>query len=100
MEQKIRKLLKQYGAEDNEIENFMCDLLDTKEDIDDLDEDVKKDNTEEPYDNTDLDDEDFLLNKKNLATLKATEEGKRLIINAPKMAKEELAEAVKKLLSK
>ena len=35
-ETKIRKLLKKYGAEDNEIENFMQDLADFKEDIEEL----------------------------------------------------------------
>lgn len=98
-ETKIRELLKKYGVENEKIENFINNLAEYKEDVEDLEHDVKKDNEEEPYDLTDEDDEDFLFNKKNLAILKATEEGRKLIINAPKMAKEELAEAVKKLLA-
>lgn len=97
---KIRELLKKYGAEDKEIENFMQELAESKENVEDLEHDIKKDNEEEPYDKTDEDDEEYLFNAKNLEILKATEEGKKLIIDAPKMAKEELAEAVKKLLSK
>ena len=117
---KIRELLKKYGAEDKEIENFMNDLKDYKEDIEDLNdaiEDEKKgaedyqemqevnkdDSNDELFEENEDDEEnhdDYLFNAKNLEILKATEEGKKLIIDAPKMAKEELAEAVKKLLSK
>jgi len=95
-EQKIRKLLKQYGAEDNEIENFMQDLLDTKED---LEHDLDIDKEENQADTEVEDDEEFLLNNDNREKLKLTKEGVDLIINAPKMAKEELAEAIKKVLS-
>ena len=37
-QQKIRKLLKRYGAEEQEIENFIQDLIDYKEDIEQIDE--------------------------------------------------------------
>lgn len=84
-ENKIRKLLKQYGAEDNEIENFMRDLAEVKDDVED---DVE-------------DEEDFnYLDEDTMTKLKATEEGKDLIMNAPKMAKDELKKAIMEYLSK
>ena len=117
-ENKIRQLLKKYGADDNEIENFMQDLADTKEDIEDLeekhDEEIedkgKYQEFKEENNNDELDEgieeiqedeeehKDYLFNAKNMEILKATDEGKRLIINAPKMAKDELERAIKKLL--
>lgn len=82
-ENKIRKLLKQYGAEDNEIENFMRDLAEVKDDVEDEEED------------------DFnYLDEETMTKLKATEEGKDLIMNAPKMAKDELKKAIMDYLSK
>lgn len=83
-EAKIRRLLKEYGAEDKEIENFMEDLKDTKEEIEEKEED----------------EEDFVLSPKNLEVLKATEEGKDLIMKAPEMTKEELKKAVYEFLKK
>lgn len=81
-ENKIRKLLKQYGAVDEEIENFMTDLYETKDEMKD-------------------DEEDFnYLDGDTMAKLKATKEGQDLIINAPKMAKDELKKAIKDYLSK
>lgn len=77
-EKKIRDLLKRYGAEDNEIENFMADLKDTKEEIE---EEIEED-------------EDYVLSPKNLEVLKATEDGKDLIMRAPEMTKEELKKAI------
>lgn len=80
-EQKIRSLLKRYGAVDEEIENFMQDLADYKEDAEE--------------------DDDFnYLDDDTMTKLKATEEGKDLILNAPKMAKEELKKAIMEYLSK
>lgn len=77
---KIRTLLKRYGAEDTEIENFMEDLENLKDEIEE--------------------DDDFnYLDNDTMEKLKATEEGKDLIMNAPKMAKEELKVAIKKYLS-
>lgn len=77
---KIRTLLKRYGAEDTEIENFMEDLENLKDEIEE--------------------DDDFnYLDNDTMEKLKATEEGKDLIMNAPKMAKEELKAAIKKYLS-
>lgn len=83
-EAKIRRLLKEYGAEDKEIENFMEDLKDTKEEIEEKEED----------------EEEFVLSPKNLEVLKATEEGKDLIMKAPEMTKEELKKAVYEFLKK
>lgn len=83
-EAKIRRLLKEYGAEDKEIENFMEDLKDTKEEIEEKEED----------------EEEFVLSPKNLEVLKATEEGKDLIMKAPEMTKEELKKAVYDFLKK
>lgn len=83
-EAKIRRLLKEYGAEDKEIDNFMEDLKDTKEEIEEKEED----------------EEDFVLSPKNLEVLKATEEGKDLIMKAPEMSKEELKKAVYEFLKK
>lgn len=81
-ENKIRSLLKRYGAVDEEIENFMQDLADYKEDAEE-------------------DEEDFnYLDGDTMTKLKATEEGKDLILNAPKMAKEELKKAIMDYLSK
>lgn len=80
-EAKIRSLLKRYGAVDEEIENFMQDLADYKEDAEE--------------------DDDFnYLDGDTMTKLKATEEGKDLILNAPKMAKEELKKAIMEYLSK
>ena len=82
-ENKIRKLLKQYGAEDSEIENFMRDLADYKDGAEEDEED------------------DFnYLDEETMTKLKATEEGKDLIMNAPKMAKDELKKAIMDYLSK
>lgn len=81
-ENKIRKLLKQYGAEDNEIENFMRDLAEVKDDVEDEEEDFN------------------YLDEETMTKLKATEEGKDLIMNAPKMAKDELKKAIMDYLSK
>jgi len=83
-EAKIRRLLKEYGAEDKEIENFMEDLKNTKEEIEEKEED----------------EEEFVLSPKNLEVLKATEEGKDLIMKAPEMTKEELKKAVYEFLKK
>lgn len=78
---KIRKLLQEYGADGKEIENFMQDLADYKEDAEE--------------------DDDFnYLDGDTMTKLKATEEGKDLILNAPKMAKEELKKAIMDYLSK
>ena len=83
-EAKIRRLLKEYGAEDKEIENFMEDLKDTKEEIEEKEDE----------------DDEFVLSPKNLEVLKATEEGKDLIMKAPEMSKEELKKAVYEFLKK
>lgn len=81
-ELKIRKLLKMYGAEDGEIENFMQDLKDFKDDVEEDEED------------------DFnYLDNDTMEKLKATEKGKDLIMNAPKMAKDELQKAIKEYLT-
>lgn len=79
---KIRNLLKRYGAEDNEIENFMTDLYETKDEMKDEEEDFN------------------YLDGDTMTKLKATEEGKDLIMNAPKMAKDELKKAIMDYLSK
>lgn len=80
--EKIRNLLKRYGAKDEEIENFMTDLYEAKDETKD-------------------DEEDFnYLDGDTMAKLKATKEGQDLIINAPKMAKDELKKAIKDYLSK
>ena len=81
-ENKIRKLLKQYGAEDSEIENFMRDLAEVKDDVEDEEDDFN------------------YLDEETMTKLKATEEGKDLIMNAPKMAKDELKKAIMDYLSK
>ena len=80
---KIRNLLKRYGADDKEIENFMTDLYEAKDENEDAEED------------------DFnYLDSDTMSKLKLTEEGKDLIMNAPKMAKDELKKAIKEYLSK
>ena len=119
-EQKIRELLKKYGADENEIENFMQDLADTKEDVKDLDvakedetkgqkeyQEMKDTNNDDSMDekleeikDDEEEHEDYLLNEKTLQILKQTKEGQDLIINAPKMAKEELKQAIVKFLQK
>lgn len=87
-QEKIRVLLKRYGADGKEIENFMRDLLEFKE-ADEEDE-IKEDEGK-----------DFnYLDEETMAKLRATEEGKDLIMNAPKMAKDELEKAIKEYLSK
>ena len=80
---KIRNLLKRYGADDKEIENFMTDLYEAKDENEDAEED------------------DFnYLDSDTMSKLKLTEEGKDLIMNAPKMAKDELKKAIMEYLSK
>ncbi len=80
-EKKIRTLLKRYGADDREIDNFMEDLVNYKQESEE--------------------DEDFnYLDGDTMAKLKATKEGQDLIINAPKMAKDELKKAITDYLSK
>lgn len=80
-EKKIRTLLKRYGADDREIDNFMEDLVNYKQESEE--------------------DEDFnYLDGDTMSKLKATEEGKDLIMNAPKMAKDELKKAIMEYLSK
>lgn len=88
-EVKIRKLLQEYGASPEEIENFMTDLYEMKDDIkDDMEDSIEED-------------DDFnYLDGDTMAKLKATEEGQNLIINAPKMAKDELKKAITEYLSK
>lgn len=81
-ENKIRNLLKRYGAKDEEIENFMTDLYETKDEMKDEEEDFN------------------YLDGDTMSKLKATKEGQDLIINAPKMAKDELKKAIKDYLSK
>ena len=84
---KIRKLLQEYGADGKEIENFMRDLADYKEAVEE--DEIKEDEDDFNY----LDDD-------TMTKLKATEEGKDLIMNAPKMAKDELKKAIMEYLSK
>lgn len=79
----IRSLLKQYHAQDEEIENFMQDLQEVKEEIADENEE---------------DDFNYLDND-TMEKLKATEQGKDLIMNAPKMAKDELKKAIQEYLT-
>ena len=80
-EKRIRTLLKRYGADDREIDNFMEDLVNYKQESEE--------------------DEDFnYLDGDTMSKLKATEEGKDLIMNAPKMAKDELKKAIQDYLSK
>ena len=86
-EAKIRKLLQEYGADGKEIENFMRDLADYKEAVEE--DEIKEDEEDFNY----LDDD-------TMTKLKATEEGKDLIMNAPKMAKDELKKAIMEYLSK
>lgn len=80
--EQIRNLLKLYGAEDKEIENFMKDLYETKDEMKDEEEDFN------------------YLDGDTMSKLKATKEGQDLIINAPKMAKDELKKAIMEYLSK
>jgi len=96
MEDKIRNLLAKYGVDEEKINNFMDELQDTKEDEE---HDLDIDKNENQADTEVEDDEEYLLNADNRDKLKLTKEGTDLIINAPKMAKEELAEAIKKLLN-
>lgn len=86
---KIRNLLSKYGASPEEIENFMTDLYEMKDDIkDDMEDSIEED-------------DDFnYLDGDTMTKLKATEEGQNLIINAPKMAKDELKKAITEYLSK
>ena len=117
-ELKIRELLEKYGVEKEKVDDFLKELNEVKEDVEDLEEkhdeeieDNKKyQEFKEENNNDELDEgieeiqededehKDYLFNAKNMEILKATEDGKRLIINAPKMAKDELERAIKKLL--
>lgn len=117
---KIEKLLAKYGADEEEIKNFMKDLAEMKDDIEEMgdmqeDENKGQDEYNDFAENNNLDEndnklkeiakdeeqhEDFLLNAQNVALLKATQEGKELLINAPTMAKDELEKAIKEYLLK
>lgn len=78
---KIKKLLKDYGASDKEINNFIKDLQEDKEEIEE--------------------DEDFnYLDSETMNKLRADDKGKDIIMNAPSMKKEELKKLVKEYLSK
>lgn len=79
--EKIKKLLEKYGVEEEKIDNFIKDLEDYKEEA------------EEEQDN-----EPYILNAETLNVLKATKEGRDLILKAPKLKKEELAEEIKKFI--
>lgn len=118
--EKIRKLLEKYGAPQDAIEDFMNDLYETKDDIEEMgdmqkDEKQGQDEYNDFAEKNNLDEndnklkeiakdeeqhEDFLLNAQNVALLKATQEGKELLINAPTMAKDELEKAIKEYLLK
>ena len=115
---KIKELLIKYGVDESKVEDFIKELDETKEDIQDLEESRKEEEQGvEDYqkqkdtnnDNTDdemLEDikedeskhEEYLLNAENIQLLKATEKGKDLLMNAPEMAKEELEKAIKEYL--
>lgn len=76
---KIKKLLKDYGASDKEIANFINDLQEDKEEIEE--------------------DEDFnYLDSETMNKLRADDKGKDIIMNAPSMKKEELKKLVKEYL--
>ena len=92
-EKKIRELLTKYGIEESEIENFINDLNDTKENIDE----IVEENREEEIDETG---DDYLLNKDTINKLKETPDGINLLIKAPEMAKEELKKAIADYLQK
>lgn len=113
-EEKIKNLLKRYGASDVEIGHFMKDLADYKDDIEKIEEAIEDEQKgskeyEEEKENNKIDEndgiyeemsedenkhEEYLLNARNLALLRATEEGRRIIRNAPEMPKEELKKAI------
>ena len=115
---KIKELLIKYGVDESKVEDFIKELDETKEDIQDLEESRKEEEQGvEDYqeqkdtnnDNTDdemLEDikedeskhEEYLLNAENIKLLKTTEKGKDLLMNAPEMAKEELEKAIKEYL--
>lgn len=85
--EKIRKLLKEYGVAEEEINNFIVDLENVEE---------KNDNAKQLEDN---DKEDFnYLDKDTLNKLKSSDKGKDLIIKAPSMDKKELQKKIKDLL--
>ena len=118
--EKIENLLLKYGAPKDVVKDFMDDLYEIKQDTEKMDEfekdknkgsdeykDFAKDNNIDDNDeklkemaNDEKGHEDFLLNAKNVALLKATQEGKKLLINAPTMAKDELEKAIKEYLTK
>ena len=115
---KIRRLLKKYGKNEEEIDNFMEELAEYKEDVEEIEEEIQEESKgskeyEEKKDNNKVDEnddvfeeiakdeekhEEYLLNAKNLAILKATEEGRKIIRQAPEMQKEELKKAILSIL--
>lgn len=100
--EKIKELLNEYSFDETKVEEFINKLEDLKDDIEEADEQIKEEsnNIEEDEEMSDEEEEhlDFLLNAKNIEILKATKEGRDLIVNAPKMDKEELTNAIKKFL--
>lgn len=119
-ETKIVNLLKENNVSQEKIDKFVNALNEIKDDIEemgDMQEDENKGQNEynDFAENNNLDEndnklkeiakdeeqhEDFLLNAQNVALLKATQEGKELLINAPTMAKDELEKAIKEYLLK
>lgn len=86
--EKIRKLLKEYGASEEEINNFVADLENIKEKIDN----IKK------VEDTDNEEDFNYLDKDTLSKLKSSSKGKDLIIKAPSMDKKELQKKIRDLL--
>lgn len=85
--EKIRKLLKEYGASEEEINNFITDLENTKEKIDNIEKSEDTDNEEFNY-----------LDKETMDKLKSSEKGKDLILKAPTMERKALRKAIQDFL--
>jgi uncharacterized protein YllA (UPF0747 family) len=100
--EKIKALLGEYAIDEEKAEEFIAKLEELKDDVEEVNEHIEDEaKGVEEYEEMAEDEEehlDYLLNARNIEILKASKEGRDLILNAPKMQKEELENAIKKFL--
>ena len=124
-EQKIRDLLKKYGAADNEIENFMNDLIEKKEEakenealqadeeqaVKDYEEEIKETKNsedkaklehikEDEEEHKELLEEINPYTKETRELLLSTEAGRKILREAPSKTKEDFIKEIKEFLNK
>ena len=100
--EKIKALLGEYAFDEAKVDEFIAKLEDLKDDVEEVNEHIEEEaKGVEEYEEMSEDEEEhleYLLNARNLEILKASKEGRDLILNAPNMQKEELENAIKNFL--